>query len=212
MSLHRTGKFPDWEKVPRSQQNRWQRIAAKTHGIVTPGNAVSLTGALLVGAGLRDINRGRKTRGTILVGAGRMLDLGDGFTADATGTKSPTGEGVDAVIDKAEALGLFVLARKGIVPMDRAIAIGTQNVANIALSVVGKTRGVEMHPSRGGKDGVMGQWLAIGSHCVEEAARDANAETLATVAGVVADVCYHASSGLGVRATEQYAKDAFATV
>ncbi|HEX5797672.1 MAG TPA: hypothetical protein VFX86_04770 [Candidatus Saccharimonadales bacterium] len=40
MNLHRAGRVPDWEKVPEGRRNRWQKLAAKTKGVITPGNAV----------------------------------------------------------------------------------------------------------------------------------------------------------------------------
>jgi hypothetical protein len=73
MGLHRADKIPDWERVPETYHNSWQRIAKRTRGIITPGNIVSLAGGVLVGAGLKDIQTGRKTRGVILVGQVEFL-------------------------------------------------------------------------------------------------------------------------------------------
>lgn len=197
--------------VPESERNVWQKIAAKTRGVVTPGNAVSLTGAVLVGAGLRDIAKNNKTRGTILLGLGRLLDLGDGTVAELTGTKSSIGEGMDAVIDKAEiAIGLPILVANDMLPLDRAMTIGVQNLSSAFLTGVAKVRGAEIHPSRSGKDWTMGCWMTVGSHCVEGAAQEEGVEAVAVVAKAGADMFFHATAGLGWTATSQYAQDAMA--
>jgi phosphatidylglycerophosphate synthase len=198
MSLHRAAKVPDWEKVPESERNLFQRIAAKTKGVVTPGNVVSATGAALVTVGLADIAKNRKTRGTILLIGGRLLDLGDGTVAELTGTKSPIGEGVDAVIDKAEiAIGLPLLVAKGMVPLERAIDLGVQNATSATINAIAKAKGIEIHPSRSGKDWTMGCWSTVGSYCIEGSAKEEGIDVLATTAHVTGDILFHATSGLG---------------
>lgn len=210
MSLHRAGKMPDWEKIPESQRNGWQKLAAKTRGVVTPGNIVSWTGAVLVGAGLYQVAKGNKKLGGALVIAGRGCDLGDGKAADMTGTKGPVGEATDAGLDKAEAIAALVtLAVAGIMDKDRAVSVGTQNLANIALGMISRIKDQEVHPSRSGKDGTMAQWTAIGMDFIEEVAREEGAEDLSKAAGVAAEVFYEAADGLNWHATQGYAAQTF---
>ena len=209
MSLHRADTVPDWEKVPESERNIFQRVAAKTKGIVTPGNIVSATGAVLVGAGLVDIARDKKARGTALLIAGRLLDLGDGTAAELTGTKSPVGEGMDAVIDKTEIIiGLPILAIKGMIPLQRAVDLGLQNLTSMTINGTAKARGVEIHPSRSGKDWTMGCWSTVASYCIEESARDEGVDALAAVAETTGDTLFQATSGLGWTANSQYLEQA----
>src|SRR5579862_7066069 len=102
MNMHRAGAEGQWASVPPENQNPFQKVAAATKGIVTPGNAVSIAGAGLVATGLKNIATGETAKGVIQVGAGRAADLLDGTAAEATGTKSPIGEAVDVGVDKAE--------------------------------------------------------------------------------------------------------------
>ena len=163
MNLHRTGKVPQWETVAPEDRNAFQKVAARTKGVVTPANAVSASGAGLVASGLVDIANGNTTRGVIKVGLGRSADLGDGLTAEHTGTKSPLGEGVDVVVDKVEtAAALPVLVKAGVLPKGAGAVIFSQNFANTAFSVVAKRRGIELHPSKEGKLTTFGQWTTIG--------------------------------------------------
>jgi phosphatidylglycerophosphate synthase len=209
MSLHRSETFPDWEKVLPQERNVWQKVAAKTGGIVTPGNFISVAGGVFVAAGLRDIKKNRKVAGTIKIGVGRIFDLVDGTVADMTKTKSPTGEIVDTGIDKAATFaGLFALPAKDILPADQAITIGVQNLANTVFSGVAKSRGVEIHPTRTGKDAMMAQWVSTGLHCISAAAQEAGAEKTANVANFGANGCFEAYACLGMHATRQYASQA----
>lgn len=206
MSLHRSGKVPEWETLPENRWNRWQKIAAKTRGIVTPGNIVSWTGAAFVGAGLYQTAKGHKKRGAALVAAGRSFDLGDGKAADLTGTKSPLGEATDATIDKGEALAaLITLAISGIMDKDRAVSVGVQNLTSMAIGMAVKLTDQEVHPSRSGKDGTMAQWTAISLDCVESIASEQGAKGMAKVAKVASEVSYEAANGLNWHAAQQYA-------
>jgi phosphatidylglycerophosphate synthase len=211
MSLHRAGKLSDWETIPETDRNVWQKIAAKTKGVVTPGNIVSWTGAAFVGAGLYKIAEGDKKVGSALVIIGRGFDLGDGKAADLTGTKSPLGEATDASIDKAEALAaLLTLAITKTIDRDRAVSVGVQNLTSIALGMLVKLKDQEVHPSRSGKDGTMAQWTAISLDCIEEIAREQGAENIANAAEIASEVCYEAADGLNWHAAQQYAKETFA--
>lgn len=213
MNLHRTEKSPQWDTIRPEERNPFQKVAAKTQGVVTPANAVSAIGAGMVAAGLRDISKGEVTKGSLKVGAGRIADVIDGTTAEKTGTKSPLGEGVDVVIDKVEtAAALPVLVRAGILPKPTAAMIFSQNLANTAFSAVAKRRGVELHPSREGKLATFGQWATIGFHGLAAAAKENDYQRLGQGLEIAGHVSAIATAALGAKAIEGYARESLQTV
>lgn len=212
MNLHRANKKADWDEIPANERNVFQRIAAKTDGVVTPGNATSVVGAFTVASGLKDIYKGKTKRGIVKVGIGRVGDLVDGTVADKTGTKGPKGEATDAGIDKALMLtALPVLVKKGGLPKYAAGALLAQNAASAAIAAQAKQEDVTLHPSEDGKKAVFGQWGAVGLYGLAEAARRADAPNVArgleaaglaslavaTVLGTKAVIGYHAEVQAG---------------
>ncbi len=162
MKLHRASRKPDWEKLRVRHRNYWQRLAASTNGIVTPGNAVSLAGLVLVLLGLVDLYYNHTWRGLILIVAGRVLDIVDGMVAEETGTKSPVGEAVDASIDKLEiAAALPVLVITNILLPWQAVLIALIHLTNAVLSIMAKAQHKIMHTSRTGKYATTLQWSAL---------------------------------------------------
>lgn len=213
MNLHRTGNAPQWETVAPEDRNPFQQVAAATNGVITPANAVSAMGAGLVASGLKDIASGDITRGVVKVGAGRVADVVDGTTAEATGTKSPLGEAVDVVIDKGEtAAALPVLVKADVLPKSAAGVIFAQNMANTAFSMIARRRGVQMHPSREGKLTTFGQWTTIGLHGLAAVARDQDYDRLARGLEVAGHISTIATAALGAKAIVGYAEDALLPV
>lgn len=213
MNLHRTGKAPQWETVAPEDRNVFQKVAAKTNGVVTPANAVSAAGAVVVGSGLRDISKGKITRGVAKVAAGRGFDLGDGLTAEATGTKSPLGEGVDVVVDKGEtAAALPILVKADVLPKPAAGVIAAQNAANTAFSMIARRRGITVHPSKEGKWTTFGQWATIGLHGLAAVARDQEYEKLGRGLEVAGHITTVATAALGAKAIAGYAQEALLPV
>ncbi len=100
MSLHQTTGKPDWADMPKANYNYWQRIAAYSSGIITPGNIITLVGIALVAVGLSEVYRHQYAVGIVALIVGRLADLLDGLVAEKTRTKSPLGEILDASIDK----------------------------------------------------------------------------------------------------------------
>ncbi len=176
---------------------------------MTPGNAITVAGAALVGTGLYDIHKGNKLRGTLLIGAGRFCDVFDGSAADRSGTKSSKGEGLDAGIDGAEmVVGAPILVVADMLPMRTGVTYSVQKLANAAATKVTKGRGNEIHPSWAGKRTNVWQWSSIGLYGLAKVAEEyeynqvANIlETGAKGTEVVADV-------LGAMANIGYVKDA----
>ncbi len=163
MDLHRTREKPDWEYVDKNDRNLFQRGAAWSHGIVTPANALSVLGLGLVNSGINDIREKKYKQGLIKIGSGRLLDIADGWVANKTGTKSPTGEAVDAIVDKIEmAKALKSLISSRIVPIIPAAIIGGQNLSNVIFTGVATYRKSEIHSTYEGKRATAAQWTALG--------------------------------------------------
>jgi phosphatidylglycerophosphate synthase len=162
LDLHQAGEAPDWAAVPAAQRNIWQQLAADTQGVGTPGNALSIAGFCLVLAGLWLVATRSLWEGTTMVSIGRLADVADGVIAERTGTKSPLGRLLDAVLDKIGALlALTVFTLYGVLPLAVALAIAAQNIVNIAVSTYAPWRYTILNPSRAGKISTGGFWLAI---------------------------------------------------
>lgn len=203
MNLHRAEKVGDWEQIPHEKRNRWQKIAAKTKGIITPANFITLTGGVLVIDGLYDFAFGDKKMGVAKIIFGRALDVADGYVADKTGTKSPLGEAFDVTVDKiALATALPVLVDKDIIPMASGIMIGAQNLANIAITGIAKSRGNEIHSSRLGKNTTFGQWAAIGLYTIGSTSSHELSQSIEDSANVIT----YASTAIGFFATSGYVR------
>lgn len=208
MNLHRTEGKSDWEKVPENERNVWQRVAAKTNGIVTPGNAVTAAGAGLVLSGVHDINRGRTHRGIVKVALGRLFDIGDGFVAEKTKTKSRTGAFFDAFVDKLEVgVALPVLAKKDIIPRRAVKTIVIQNAANVVFTGIAKARGRDIDSSLAGKYTTTAQWTEITLGGITNILKDGqnNHEVTLQRLNLASEVV---ATGLGLLATAGYAETA----
>lgn len=162
MNLHRVGRRPDWQLVEPKLRNPWQRLAARTNGVVAPANVLSITGAIVVGYGLVEITRGNLAVGLLTVGLGRLADILDGIVADATGTKSPLGEVLDAMLDKLEILAtLVVLLWSAVIPLWAFGLVAAINVLGLLGAGIAKLRKLEIHPSQLGKLATVGSWVAL---------------------------------------------------
>jgi len=164
MSLHRAIEA-DWDGLSPRQLNFWQRLAVKTSGAVTPGNIVTLIGGLIVFGGLYDIYHGHFMTGIIIVLVGRGADVLDGVVAEATATKSPTGEAFDATMDKILiALAIIVLLGKQLLPLIVGLVMLLQAGYNSVLSLIAKYRPyvIKLHPSFSGKLSAFFEWLCVG--------------------------------------------------
>lgn len=147
------------------------------------------------------------------IAVGRAADIGDGMAAEATGTKSPIGEAVDVLIDKAEtAAALPVLVKAGVLPKPAAGSIFIQNAANAAFSTVAKRRGIELHPSREGKLSTAGQWTSIGLYGMSSVAREADSPKLARGLEIAGHLTTIATAALGAKAVFGYAQEALSPI
>ncbi len=163
MDLHRIeNNQPDWENGDKNL-NVFQKIASKTHSVVTPGNLTTSVGLGLVIYGSTKIGS-NLPESVGLVTVGRLADIADGMVANVSGTKSPLGEKLDAVADK---IGILAAASGIIyyntVPLPVTLGIVAQNAFNSVVSVKAKTDdNIELHSSRSGKLSAVSQWLTLG--------------------------------------------------
>lgn len=209
MNLHRVEGVADWAKPNLPKLSKIQKIASKTNGTITPGNILSVTGGLFVVSGLVDIYRGDEMkRGIRKVGIGRAIDIIDGIVADKTGTKSPLGEAVDATIDKLAMAGIVsVFVKKDIISKSTAKHILVQNIANIAITGVGRLNGAELHPSASGKQAMLLQGMTLGFNGLAAAMEGDGEMYKANQLKLMANICEIGAAGKGVQATVGYLRE-----
>jgi phosphatidylglycerophosphate synthase len=166
MSLHRA-EVSDWDKLSLVELNFWQKLAARTYGIVTPANFISIIGAALVIYGLYAATHDSLTIGVIAILVGRYADVLDGAIADFTKTKSPIGEALDATIDKVLlGLALIVLLLNHLLPLWVGFTMAFYGLCNIVLFAVGRLEKVRLHPSLTGKAATALEWSAVGLYLI----------------------------------------------
>ncbi len=165
LNLHRVHNHSDWDEIKPAAWNKWQKIAAPTHGIVTPGNLISCGGAILVFIGLFQLMNEVTITGVLLVAVGRLADAVDGFVADKTGTKSRVGEAIDSTMDKLVAgAALITVFAYDLLPVIVTIIIAAHTLINSIIAIVGRLRNVDMHPSLFGKLATLLIWVTILSY------------------------------------------------
>ena len=164
MDLHRRGPQADWEAVPPGQRTYWQRLAAKTLGVLTLGNLISLVGAVLVILSAYLITQRNYLPALLALLTGRLADLLDGLAADLTKTKSPLGETIDAVSDK---VGLLIIlpavAVEQLVPIGVVALMLVYGITNACFGILSKVRKIVLHPTFEGKLATAACWFGIGA-------------------------------------------------
>ena len=177
MSLHRAIRS-DWSEVPPQKRNIWQRWAAASHGVLTPGNLISIIGAALVIFGLYLLTQDYLISGFATVIVGRLADILDGLLAELTKTKSPLGEGVDASIDKILiVVSLFVLLDRQLIPLLIGIVMAIHAIYMIVLSSISRRVKTFLHPSRSGKLCAVFEWLSVGLFLLYDIFKQQNIST-----------------------------------
>ena len=205
LQLHRAGRRPQWHDVPAGKRSAWQRTAAATGGLVTPGNICTALGFGLVAAGLAASLQGAYGWAFVLVVVGRLLDIADGYLADVTATKSPLGEKFDAGIDKLETVvALPVLVVAGVVPVWLALVVAAPHVIIAALATYGLLTNGLPHPSRAGKLSMALAWIGLGLLLLVKALQFGTAP--AAVVAIIAIACLIASLLLSIPAIIGYAR------
>lgn len=175
LNLHQTGERADWEKIPQQKHNPWQKLAAATHGIITPANVISLVGTILTIIGLFGITTDLNFANVALIIIGRLADIADGFVAHRTGTKSPLGEIIDATVDKILAFAAVIaLALGELAPLIVIIIVLAYSAVNSAVSATAKFQNIALHPSREGKLAGAACWGVISSYPLYNLVKDEN--------------------------------------
>lgn len=180
--LHRAKSQPEWATVAVSRQNRWQRVASKTNGYVTPGNAATLLGLCLCLVGLMLLGQHHYWSGLVLVGIGRACDLLDGMIAEATGTKSPLGETMDATVDKIiGVVALLVFWIAGIAPAWVLVVLFLPQLVISILATRAYYQQARLHPSHLGKTSMALAWVSLLGFSLTQAATTVSAALLAVL-------------------------------
>lgn len=162
MNLHHTTGKPDWDCIDKDRYNQWQKMAANTKGIITPGNVLTFVGIILVLFGLSEIIYQDYWSGALLLLMGRLLDIADGKVAEVTGTKSPLGELLDASVDKISTfLTVAVLYYVAIAPRTVLVVLLLPHIAIAAIAFISFMRNKEIHPNLAGKLSMALVWLAM---------------------------------------------------
>lgn len=170
MNLHRA-LIHEWSDTPAQQRTALQRVAASSNGIITPGNAISLLGLIIVLIGVWQLFTENIFIGTGLIVAGRLADIADGVVANRTKTKSPVGEAVDASVDKLEALIILVaVAALALAPIYVILLLALHHLANTALYILARKRGGRVHPNAIGKISTVLEWVALAGYIISNAA------------------------------------------
>lgn len=162
MNLHRTTGKPDWDKVALSERNSFQKLAAATHGIVSPANVISLIGLGLVVVGLMEVINQQFWMGLGLLAVGRLLDIVDGAVAEATQTKSPLGELFDAAADKVGTL--LTIVALFVANVTYWWVIAALLIPQVIIPIViyyKRQKGINVHPTRQGKLSMAAVWVGI---------------------------------------------------
>lgn len=200
MDLHRVTGKSDWARIDTSKHNAWQRAAAKSHGVVTPGNFLTILGFGLVAGGLAAILGDHYWLSAALLAVGRLLDIADGLVADRTGTKSPLGESLDAGFDKLGtvlAAGVFIYA--AVAPRWLLVALIAPHVLMAGIFLIAQRRDIRIHPSRVGKLSMAGVWVSLPGFILIRATNSPSTSTQALCIDTIAVVA--ATAGFYTAAT-----------
>lgn len=201
MKLHRSIGKPDWEKISADRYNIYQKIAALTHGWITPGNIATMFGFGSVIAGLIAISFAHHWLGLWLLLEGRLFDIIDGWVADRTGTKSPLGETLDAGFDKLiTVLTIVVLYTSHVAPPWALLLLVGPHVLIGIITAGYMLRGEHLHPSQLGKLGMGAAWLCLIGLLFIKAADVSNSSFIVTFVYITIGVSF----SISMRAAIEY--------
>lgn len=208
MNWHRVDKTPDWGKQDPATWSDWQKTAAKTNGLVTPGNIVTLSGALMVSNGLIDIYNGHSVKGTAKVVIGRLADIADGYVADKTRTKSSRGKQLDILVDKcAKAAIAYTALKKFEMPILPGLAMYGLNFAESALALNNKDKWDELQPSIEGKLATFSEFSTMGLYTLSHLCKERQYHKASKSLKKIGHVAMATSLALRTKATLNVVKD-----
>jgi phosphatidylglycerophosphate synthase len=188
MDLHRSLRS-DWSNITPQERNIWQRLAAASYGVFTPGNVISVVGGITVIYGLYLFYKNQLIDGCGAIVIGRLCDLLDGLVAEHTKTKSPLGEFVDATVDKILiVLALFVLVNLGLIPLLVGTVLFIHACYMIGIAAVARIKRISIHPSASGKYATAFEWVCASLYILEKIVRSSNGS--ARYITSAAEVCF----------------------
>lgn len=159
--MHTTRSKPDWQYSSGRNLTRWQSVAMTTRGIITPGNLLSVSGLILVIFGSIRLYQGAELVGMLSIIIGRLMDLGDGWIAESTHTKSPLGEIIDTTCDKLSvAIVVTAAYSAGLLPIGLFILVFLHHGFLAVFSLLFAKR-YNIHPTRLGKLAMFASWVVI---------------------------------------------------
>lgn len=134
--------------------------------ILSPANAISAVGLGLTFLGAANVD---SLSGVVMIGAGRTLDLLDGYVARRTHA-SGLGALVDATFDKVGMAAILIQSYRHEAAPEAVLAVvAAYNVVNAIANVYSDRKGGEAKTSKSGKYGMFGQNVAIGSFALANA-------------------------------------------
>lgn len=182
-----------------------QAVAEKTHGVLTPANAVSAAGIIGAFYGIKRLNT---PVGVAISGISFLADFADGKIARATNTSSEFGEALDATGDKIKlGYALCKMWELDLAPKPLMTAVALQNSANAVMTVVDKVQHGEdsvLHASWLGKRAIFMQQAGLGAHVISSHMPiSEKGRSRVELAGTVTALC---GIGLGIAASTGYAR------
>lgn len=132
-----------------------------SHGVVTPGNTISVLGLILVLYGSFELYHGNVTSGLLFVLTGRFMDLLDGIVAEYTKTKSHVGEIVDTVCDKLGIIAAGLASYSSGLFSTALFSILFLHHTFTALFSILYARRYNIHTTRTGKYAMFMSWVII---------------------------------------------------
>jgi phosphatidylglycerophosphate synthase len=195
MDLHRADSRPDWELIPKKRWNMWQKTAARSKGLLTPSNFLTLIGLVVVLFGLLRMHEDSFVLGTVALALGRLCDIADGLVASFTGTKSPLGESFDAVVDKiGTLLTLVVFFVDAIAPRWVVILLVLPQIAGSVIVLLARRRQTRLHPTRAAKTGMALAWLSLLGFALSQSVTGHVSTNLSILSGILTLVSVTLSS------------------
>jgi cardiolipin synthase len=162
VDLHELYTGAEWYAIPDGKRTKTQRLAARSLGVITPANGITLLGGIVTSIGLWAFWQGHGFLALGLITAGRLFDVLDGYVARHTHTSSPFGEGWDASMDKVVILlAAMTLIATQAVPWPLMLAIAALELITAMIVLLGRKLGVRVHPAKIGKYATFGLWSTL---------------------------------------------------
>jgi phosphatidylglycerophosphate synthase len=192
--------YPDVATEKSKPRTFQQRLADKTHGILTGSNAITLLKSAAVKYGS---DRMDTWLGLIIVGVARSGDIADGAYARAFGVSSDFGEKLDHGLDKVEIGYMSKKAiEKGLVPEGVIAYILGHNALNAAITLAATADGVKLTAKKPNKYGIFGECSAIGVYAGAELAERGGHDTAAGRLRMFGHAIMVPTVALGIKGTQ----------